>query len=136
MKDNTVLIYAVTLIGITLLCFILWNLDYSEQPKNPIVENPLICGTVSFFPSPDTALEKKGDVLFKMNCAACHKIFKSLTGPALLQAIKKYPSDTTFISYINRDKVIHETDVYCIRFPQFTYEDAVALRAYINLYKD
>ncbi|WP_299762101.1 hypothetical protein [uncultured Dokdonia sp.] len=69
MKDNTVLIYAVTLIGIALLSYILWNLDYSEQPtEEPVAVNNNFCGgVISMHPQPATELEIEGKVLFKTN---------------------------------------------------------------------
>ncbi|WP_299680162.1 cytochrome c [uncultured Dokdonia sp.] len=137
MKDNTVLIYAVTLIGIALLSYILWNLDYSEQSTEELATTPdFFCGTISIYPNPESAIEKEGNVLFKTNCAACHKTTKNMTGPALLDVIKNYPSDTSFVNYINRVKTNKEKDKYCMSFPQLSYEDAKALRAYINIYSD
>ncbi len=132
MKDNTVLIYAVTLIGITLLSYILWNLDYSEQPfEEPVVVNQSICGNV-FMDSPLSELEREGRILFLSNCAACHKIYKRTTGPALLHSMKKFPSDSSFHTYLRKDKVAGEYGVSCFKFPQLIYEDATALRAYLK----
>jgi len=131
MKDNTVLIYAVTLIGITLLSYILWNLDYSEQPEEePLAVNHFICGNAPF--DPTSELEEEGKSLFKSNCAACHKIYKRTTGPALLHSMKKFPSDSSFHTYLRKDKVAGEYGVSCFKFPQLIYEDATALRAYLK----
>ncbi len=127
MKDNTVLIYAVALIGIVLLSYILWNLDYSEQPiEEPVAVNQFICGNAPF--GPTSELEEEGKLLFKSNCAACHKIYKRATGPALLHSMRKFPSDSSFHSYLKKDKVAGEYGVLCMKFPQLTYEDATALR--------
>lgn len=132
MKDNTVLIYAVTLIGITLLSYILWNLDYSEQPtEEPVAENQFICGNVFMNPSL-SELGEEGRLLFKSNCAACHKIYKRSTGPSLLHSIKKFPSDSSFHTYLKKDKVAGEYGMPCLKFPQLTYEDAIALRTYFK----
>ena len=134
MKDNTALIYAVTLIGIALLSYILWNLDYSESSNKPIFENQLICGTTSSYPSPSTELEEEGNYLFKANCAACHKLYKQATGPALYGSMKKFPSDSLFLFYLKKDKLVGEYGAPCLSFPSLTYKDAEALRAYINVY--
>lgn len=137
MKDNTVLIYAVTLIGIALLSYILWNLDYSQQSTEELATTPdFFCGTISMHPSAESEIEKEGEVLFKINCAACHKTTKNMTGPALLDVIKKYPSDTSFANYINQTKINKEKDTYCMSFPELNYQDAKALRTYINIYSD
>ncbi|MFC4633655.1 c-type cytochrome [Dokdonia ponticola] len=137
MKDNTVLIYAVTLIGIALLSYILWNLDYSEQAtEESIVENQLFCGTISSYPSPSTLLEEEGNYLFKANCAACHRMYKRATGPALFESMKKFSSDSLLLFYLKKDKLVGEYGAPCISFPSLTYKDAEALRAYINLYTD
>lgn len=132
MKDNTVLIYTVTLIGIALLSYILWNLDYSEQPtEEPVAVNQFICGNV-FMESPLSEIEREGKSLFKSNCAACHKIYKRATGPALLHSIKKFPSDSSFHTYLKKDKVAGEYGMLCMKFPQLTYEDAATLRTYLK----
>ncbi|MEP0266764.1 cytochrome c [Dokdonia sp.] len=131
MKDNTVLIYAVTLIGITLLSYILWNLDYSKQPvEEPITGNYFICGNT--FSGPTSELVEEGKTLFRSNCAACHKIYKRATGPALLNSIKNFSSDSSFHFYLKKDKVTQEYGAPCIKFPQLTYEDAIVLRAYLK----
>ncbi len=96
MKDNTVLIYAVTLIGITLLSYILWNIDYSEQSEEQsIVTNDFICGNAFF--GPTSKIEKEGRNLFKTNCAACHSLYKRRTGPALLGSMKNFLQTLYFL---------------------------------------
>ena len=129
MKDNTVLVYTVTLIGIALLSYILWNLDYSEQPiEEPVTVNQFICGNAFM----SSELDEEGRSLFKSNCAACHKIYKRATGPALLHSMRKFPSDSSFHSYLKKDKVAGEYVIPCFKFPQLTYEDAIALRTYLK----
>lgn len=139
MKDNTVLIYAVALIGITLLSYILWNIDYSEQSiEEPVIANEFFCGTTSIYPSSDSDLEKEGKYLFKANCAACHKIYKRSMGPALLGSMKKFSSDSIFLSYIRGQKIsdslVHNSSIGINSFPQMSYKEASALRAYINIH--
>ena len=34
-----------------------------------------------------------GEALFKANCAACHKLYKKATGPALYDVVQKYEED-------------------------------------------
>jgi len=34
-----------------------------------------------------------GKALFKTNCAACHKLYKPMTGPALFNVVEKYEED-------------------------------------------
>lgn len=135
MRDNTVLIYAVTLIGIALLSYILWNLDYSEKPEEePVAVNDLFCGTHLLYPSPSNPIEEEGKSLFKINCAACHKINKQMVGPSLLETIKKYPTDSSFIMYLKKEKEVGEYGGSCMQFPHLKENDATALRAYINIF--
>lgn len=136
MKDNTVLIYTVTLIGIALLSYILWNLDYSEQPiEEPVAINDLFCGTVGF--ETNTPLGREGRILFMSNCAACHKLYKPMTGPALYGSMKKFPSDSIFHEFIKGQKVFdsleHNSSKRINSFPNLSYEEASALREYIGV---
>ena len=50
---------------------------------NPVVAATTVLPTQAV----DTAA---GEALFKANCAACHKLFKKATGPALFQVGDKY----------------------------------------------
>ncbi len=139
MKDNTVLIYTVTLIGIALLSYILWNLDYSEQAsEESIVENQLFCGTISLYPTPETELEEEGKILFKSNCAACHKIYKRVAGPALYESMNKFHSDSIFHAFIKGQKVLdsleHNASTRANPFPHLSYKEARALKAYIQIH--
>lgn len=140
MKDNTVLIYTVTLIGIALLSYILWNLDYSEQAiDEPTAINNNFCGgVISMTPQPATELEIEGKVLFKTNCAACHKIYKRATGPALYESMKKFPSDSIFHAFIKGQKVLdsleHNVSTRANPFPHLSYKEASALKAYIQIH--
>jgi hypothetical protein len=136
MKDNTVLIYAVTLIGITLLSYILWNIDYSEQPiEEPVFINNNFCGPVGFNTS--TPLGEKGRGLFKANCVACHSLYKRRTGPALLGSVKKFPSDSIFLNYMRGEKVLdtlaHNSSTRANIFLNLNYEEIRALRAYLDV---
>ena len=72
----------VTLKSLTLLYFAV--LAFSFSPKaNASID----------FPAAQTIDTVAGETLFNANCAACHKLYKKATGPALFQVGDKYDRD-------------------------------------------
>ena len=135
MRDNTVLIYTVTLVGIALLSYILWNLDYSDNSFEPVATSDFFCGTADL--ESNTPFDREGRSLFMSNCAACHKLYKRATGPALYGAAEIFPSDSIFHEYIKGQKVLdslaHNASKNINSFPNLSFEDAKALRTYIGV---
>ncbi|WP_281990062.1 c-type cytochrome [Aquimarina aggregata] len=61
--------------------------------------------------------ELKGRDIFNANCAACHKLYKRMTGPSLkgLLQNKRYPSKEFFFEYLrNEQKLIEEKDKHTL----------------------
>lgn len=132
MKSNTSIIYAVALFGTFLLGYILWNIDYDEQGYSPCampIPPVPICGTVSPYNENLSENGKKGEIIFKTNCAACHKVQRQMTGPGLLSVISNYDSDSLFFDYIRKPKP--DIGKRCFQFEKTTLEDASCLREYI-----
>lgn len=128
MKSNTNIFYFVLIAGIALLSYILWNINYNEVLSDEkINESAFICGT----PGPRSAEEHGGGAIFKANCAACHKIYKRMTGPALLHSTKAFPNDSSFHNYITKIKGT-ENNTLSIGFPDLTYEESSIVKAYIE----
>lgn len=85
------------------------------------------CGTVNLSES-----ASEGKQLFNANCAACHKLDKNMTGPALRGIAKKYDS-LTIQNYLRDDKTLIKTKDYnnsCVYFPQLTNADIGKILAY------
>ena len=136
MKSNTSVIYAVALLGFFLLGIILWNIDYDEEsfiecstPLPPV----LFCGTVSTYNKDLSDQELAGEAIYQANCAACHKVQKRMTGPALLEVLPAYPSDSLFHKYLIKSKPLEGKR--CFQFEKLTLENASQLRDYISAYK-
>lgn len=136
MKSNTSVIYTVGLLGFFLLGVILWNIDYDEEsyiecstPLPPL----LFCGTVSPYSKDLSDQELAGKAIYQANCAACHKIQKRMTGPALLKVIANHPSDSLFHQYLSKPKPLEGKR--CFQFEKLTLENASQLRDYISAYK-
>ncbi|WP_035334977.1 c-type cytochrome [Dokdonia sp. PRO95] len=136
MKSNTSVIYAVALLGFFLLGIILWNIDYDEEsyvecstPLPPV----LFCGTVSPYNKDLSDQELAGEAIYHANCAACHKVQKRMTGPALSKVLQAYPSDSLFHKYLIKSKPLEGKR--CFQFEKLTLENASQLRDFIAAYK-
>jgi cytochrome c551/c552 len=109
-------------------------LFFSLKTSQPIT----VCGVSDFEPFCGTGNltedATKGKQLFNANCAACHKLDKNMTGPALRNVGTSYDS-ITIQTYLRQDKTAIKRkgfDQSCVYFPQLTNEDIKALLAYTN----
>lgn len=79
MKRLRIYIFIFSILTFLSVIFIVFTIQNNEQKLNCATPEPtLICGTISF-----TENENKGKEIFNSNCAACHKLYKEATGPAL-----------------------------------------------------
>ncbi|MAZ73848.1 MAG: cytochrome C [Flavobacteriaceae bacterium] len=56
-----------------------------------------------------------GEALFKSNCAACHKLYKKSTGPALFQVSQKYDREWLYKWIKNSQELIASGDAQAIK---------------------
>jgi cytochrome c2 len=56
-----------------------------------------------------------GETLFKANCAACHKLYKKSTGPALFEVSKKYDREWLYKWIQNSQALIASGDAQAIK---------------------
>ncbi|MEZ4777826.1 MAG: cytochrome c3 family protein [Flavobacteriaceae bacterium] len=87
----------------------------------------------------DTA---KGETLFKANCAACHNLYKKMTGPALFGVGDKYEKEWLYKWVKNSQDLVKSGDAQAVKifeenngavmtpFPQLTNEDIDNIIAY------
>ncbi|GAA0734892.1 hypothetical protein GCM10009430_49550 [Aquimarina litoralis] len=71
------------------------------------------CGTENML----TENGLRGRNVFNANCAACHKLYKKMTGPSLKGLVQKerYPSKEYFFEYIrNEQKLIDRNDKHAL----------------------
>ena len=100
---------------------------------------PQVCGVKEFEPFCGTINlsenASKGKQIFNINCAACHKLNKDMTGPALSKKAKFYDS-ISFSSFIKQNTRVHPIDsLYnsnCMKFPNLSNEDGYRLFEYIS----
>jgi mono/diheme cytochrome c family protein len=89
----------VTLKSLTLLFFAV--LAFSFSPKaNASID----------FPAAQTIDTVAGETLFNANCAACHKLYKKATGPALFQVGDKYDRDWLYAWIKNSQDMVKSGD--------------------------
>ena len=108
MKRLRIYIFIFSILTFLSVIFIVFTIQNNEQKLNCATPEPtLICGTISF-----TENENKGKEIFNSNCAACHKLYKEATGPALsnIDSIKlktwlisKNQIDTTKVKPIKKE---------------------------------
>ena len=101
-------IFLIITIGITIVAY---SQIERYQPQCATEIPQLICGTESLLS--DNA--KKGKNLFNAYCAACHKLYKKMTGPSLKGLVQNgnYPSKEYFFDYVrNEQKLNDEKDEY------------------------
>ena len=85
-----------------------------------------------------------GETLYKANCAACHKLDKKATGPALRGVALKYETDWLFKWIKNSQGMVNSGDALAVKlfkennnsvmnsFPQFSDEDINNILAYTS----
>ena len=90
-----------------------------------------------------------GKALFKTNCAACHKLYKPMTGPALFGVVEKYEEDYEWLGkwIRNSQELINAGDARAVKvyeengqkvmnsFPALTDVDISNILAYTNTEK-
>lgn len=101
-------IFLVTTIGIM---FFVYVNNQKRTMRCGTVNPQAICGTNSML----TEKSIQGKNIFNANCAACHKLYKRMTGPSLKGLVQndRYPSKEYFFEYIrNEQKLIDGKDKY------------------------
>jgi mono/diheme cytochrome c family protein len=85
-----------------------------------------------------------GETLFKANCAACHKLDKKATGPALRGVASKYDTEWLYQWIRNSQGLVNSGDALAVKlftennnsvmtsFPQLTDEDIDNILAYTS----
>ena len=86
---NTSWIWLIATVGLG--CWGLFSYQISQVEVNGFLEQEIGCGTVSLQVSL-SASAKRGEKLFRTNCATCHKIHRKLTGPRLAGISQRYPT--------------------------------------------
>ncbi len=86
----------------------------------------------------------RGEILFKANCASCHKVDKDFTGPALAGWRMRVPGGDWIYRYIANPSALRETDPYAkylamkwnpvimTAFPVLGREDIDAIMGYVD----
>ncbi|WP_405203294.1 c-type cytochrome [Dokdonia sp. LLG6352-1] len=140
MKSNTSVIYTVALLGIVFLGYILWSIDYEDESSysGPECAGPgiPIDYIVSSHRQELSPVEEEGKFLFKANCAACHKLYRPMTGPALYQISNVVENDTVFNEYITgktRPYFEKKTDKFCLTFPDLSIAQTTAILKYTDV---
>ena len=89
----------------------------------------------------------KGETLFKANCAACHNLYKKMTGPALFGVGDKYEKEWLYKWIRNSQDMVKSGDAQAVKifeennkavmtpFPQLTNEDIDNIIAYTYVEK-
>nr|WP_162141182.1 c-type cytochrome [Flavobacterium indicum] len=79
-KTNRILIISSGLLVIVIgfLYFLYWRENKNKEFICGTKMPEIVCGNTSF-----SEKTKKGKELFNINCAACHKLYMNMTGPAL-----------------------------------------------------
>ncbi|MFP4844654.1 c-type cytochrome [Winogradskyella sp. PE311] len=101
-----------------------------KQPVCGVKDFEPFCGTQNL-----TEKASEGKQIFNANCAACHKLNRIMTGPALLNAIKKYDS-ISFNHFVIKGERLKSIDKSfnsaCIKFPNLTTKETYNLLKYIS----
>ena len=99
-----------------------------------IEEGPeLFCGTHVFSP-PLAENAKVGKQLFRANCAACHKLNATSTGPAL-RNVHQRNSTEDIIKFMRNDfsgALKYNGERKCTAFPNLSDEDIQSILLYTN----
>jgi cytochrome c553 len=126
MKKILLLLLFIIGLGIALLIYILKN---SQEPGCGVKDYDFYCGTASY-----NEVASEGRSLFNTNCAACHKLNKNMTGPALKDVGKKYDS-ITIVKYLHGKKSLITEKGYnndCMVFKNLKKEDIFKILEYTN----
>lgn len=99
-------------------------------------QQPQVCGVKEFEPFCGTTNlsenASEGKQIFNANCAACHKLDRDMTGPALREIGKKYDT-LTIIKFLHGNKTLIKSKGYnnvCVNFPYLTHEEVSNLLKY------
>jgi cytochrome c2 len=89
----------------------------------------------------------KGSVLFRENCASCHSVTKTLTGPALMDVTKRITDKKLLYSWIRNSQAVLQTNnpyfkklvreydnIIMTSFPHLTDEEIADILQYIESY--
>lgn len=108
-----ILLTTAIFIVVTALCFsFIYSKNESAIGQCATPEPVVFCGNV-FMQEPLTQAEEIGKSLFQSNCAACHKLNKLSTGPALRYKLRNnlYPSMDYVKQFItNEDALLKAKD--------------------------
>lgn len=132
MKNKFLILYTL-LVGLVALILFLCN-DKRVQPRCGVVYQNF-CGTQPQITSEEGKLGKK---LFNANCAACHKLDKHMTGPALRGIHARYIENKLSMENFlkgKRDSLLFKEmfdEMDCIIFPQLSLGEIKSLEAYIQ----
>ncbi len=106
------------------------------QVVSTIEKQPqFICGTYSISPPLDEKATV-GKQLFKVNCAACHKLHSKSTGPALRGIHQRYTT-VDIIKFMRNDfsstiKYTDERGYKCTSFPNLSDQDIQSILLYTH----
>lgn len=128
MKRIIVLLVSILLAGICLFFIILKNKNL-ENNIETVIFNQNFCGTKSLFEE-----ASEGKQVFYANCAACHKLDKKMTGPALRDIAQKYDT-ITIQEYLRGRKTIIKSKGYnssCLIFRTLTDKDISNILSYTH----
>ncbi len=86
----------------------------------------------------------KGEDLFKVNCATCHKPYEKLIGPALQGVTTRWESKALLYAFVRNSQEVIATNAYAkklfeeykqspmLPYPQLTDEDINAILNYCD----
>ncbi|MEO1030155.1 MAG: cytochrome c [Bacteroidota bacterium] len=101
-----------------------------RQARCGLTHTEPFCGTNAFY----DASTSEGRELFNVNCAACHRLDKDMTGPALKDLGKIYDT-LTIVKFLHGDKSVIETKGFnssCMSFPQLNAVDISKIIKYTD----
>ncbi|HEV7329914.1 MAG TPA: cytochrome c [Flavisolibacter sp.] len=117
---------------------------YSQPTKEEEEEVPG-CGFIPLY-NKSKVTQHKGETIFRVNCATCHSLSKTLTGPALADVEKRGPwtNRKNLIKWVHSPEKFMKKSAYAKAlykeyneqlmpsFPHLTSEDIYAIFDYIN----
>lgn len=131
MKRLRIYIFLFSLFTFILVIFIISIIKNKEQKLNCATSEPTsICGTITF-----TEKKNKGKEIFNSNCAACHRLHKNMTGPALanIDSIKLKTWLTTKNKIDSTEVNTYKKDYHIITFSNhLDNEDINSLNEYLK----
>ncbi len=139
MREDINIIYVVGILGTFLLAFILLRLDYSDNTSS-YTECVGPGFPIDYVVYPHrrklTETEQRGEVLFTSTCAACHKLYRNMTGPALYGIQENIENDTMFYRYVTGKKRPYFERLKgdsCLVFPELTFEETTSILIYTGV---